>query len=77
MGESCSHVASVLFYVEATVRLREASTVTQVPAYWMLPASKTSVSYAPLRKIDFTSSKTLKRELDEKINSVSNTQDSG
>ncbi|XP_071111108.1 uncharacterized protein [Haliotis cracherodii] len=70
LGESCSHVASVLFYIEATVRLREASTVTQAPAYWMLPTSRTSVNYSPLLGIDFTSSKTLKKQLDKKISQV-------
>lgn len=32
LGESCSHVASVLFYLEAAVRLRESCTVTQKSA---------------------------------------------
>lgn len=36
LGESCSHVASVLCYIEAAVRLREVITVTQKFAYWML-----------------------------------------
>ncbi|XP_046553591.1 uncharacterized protein LOC124263024 [Haliotis rubra] len=39
LGESCSHVASMMFAVEAIVRLRETATVTQQPAYWKLPAS--------------------------------------
>ncbi|XP_046585019.1 uncharacterized protein LOC124291985, partial [Haliotis rubra] len=64
LGESCSHVASMMFPVEAIVRLRQTATVTQQPAYWKLPASLKKVNYACLRKIDFTSSKTLKKKLD-------------
>ena len=67
LGESCSHVAAVLFYVEAAVRLKEKKTVTQEAAYSVLPSRKSSVEYAPLNKIDFTSSKTLKRKLDNFI----------
>lgn len=56
-----------MFYVEAAVRLKEKKTVTQEAAYWVLPSRKSSVEYAPLNKIDFTSSKTLKRKLDNFI----------
>ncbi|XP_067654064.1 uncharacterized protein [Haliotis asinina] len=69
LGESCSHVASMMFAVEAVVRLRETATVTQQPAYWKLPASLNKINYACLKDIDFTSSKTLKKKLDLSIES--------
>ena len=39
LGESCSHVGALLFYVEAVVKIRDNKTVTQDKAYWMLPAA--------------------------------------
>ena len=37
LGESCSHVGALLFYVEAVVKIRDNKTVTQDKDYWMLP----------------------------------------
>lgn len=39
LGETCTHVGAVLFKIEAVVRIRERTTVTGVPAYWMIPNS--------------------------------------
>ena len=36
LGESCSHDAASIFFVEAAVRLKEKKTVTQEPCYWLL-----------------------------------------
>ena len=38
LGEDCSHVAALLFCIDATVRIRDSKTVTENPAYWMLPS---------------------------------------
>jgi len=35
LGETCTHVASLLFYVEAVIKLCESRTVPEVAAYWM------------------------------------------
>ena len=37
LGEACSHVAAVMFYVECAVRIRNSKTVADEKAYWMLP----------------------------------------
>ena len=57
LGETCTHVAALLFKTEAVVRARERTTVTGKPAYWMLPGSVDKVGpkvmidyfYRPLR----------------------------
>ncbi|KAK7476327.1 hypothetical protein BaRGS_00032445 [Batillaria attramentaria] len=49
LGETCSHVAALLFTVEATVRIRDSTTVTQKPAYWNMPNFK-EVAYLPAHK---------------------------
>ncbi len=46
---------AVLFKIEAAVRIRETKTVTDVPAYWMMPANVEKVQAEVGYKIDFTS----------------------
>ncbi|CAI5661639.1 unnamed protein product [Oreochromis niloticus] len=41
--ETCSHVAALLFNVEATVRICGTRTVTDEPAYWGLPGNITKI----------------------------------
>ncbi len=53
LGETCSHVASLLWAIEAGVRIRDSMTVTQKKAYWVLPPSVKEVPYAPLSCINF------------------------
>ncbi|WAR00104.1 LOW QUALITY PROTEIN: hypothetical protein MAR_024476, partial [Mya arenaria] len=64
LGETCTHVASLLFCIEA---LREGHTVTEVPAYWKLPHTFNHVSYAQLKEIDFKSAATRKRKFDTSV----------
>ncbi|XP_021355877.1 uncharacterized protein LOC110451965 [Mizuhopecten yessoensis] len=61
LGESCTHVAALLYSIEATVIVRNSKTVTQEKAYW-LPASVKGVNYSTLKDIDFTSAKTFYRK---------------
>jgi len=48
LGESCTHVAALLFAIEASVRIRQSKTCTEEKAYWMLPSSLNKVSYSPV-----------------------------
>ena len=45
LGEACSHVASLMFYIDTAVRIRDSKTVTQEKAYWMLPSALDKVDY--------------------------------
>ena len=67
LAESCSHVASVLFYVEAWTRINGKLACTQVKCTWILPTYVNEVTYAPVKDINFKSAKRLKNELDDKI----------
>ena len=72
LGESCSHVGALLFYVDATVRIRDSKTITQEKAYWLLPTIHKEIA-----DIDFTAPKTMKRKLDCRIdNNMNSTADS-
>ena len=53
LGESCSYVASLVWEIEAGVRLRNSMMVTQKRAYWVMPSSVKDVPYAPLKDILF------------------------
>ena len=63
IGEVCSHVGAVLFYIETQVKIRESKTVTDEKAYWILPASMSKVQSKSTAEIDFTSAKSKKRKL--------------
>ncbi|KAL3874727.1 hypothetical protein ACJMK2_037699 [Sinanodonta woodiana] len=60
LGESCSHFAALLFYIEEMHTYRERVSVTGKLAYWMKP-SKKSVEYKKLSCIDFRSATKLKQ----------------
>lgn len=71
LGEACTHIATLLFAVDTTVKIRDSKTVTQEPAYWLLPATHREVRYREVGEIDFTSALTKKKQLDEAIASGS------
>ena len=54
LGECCSHVAALLWALEAAVRLRETKTPTQVTAYWNTAPVKNTI-YSEVASMDFTS----------------------
>ena len=57
LGETCSHVASLLWVIGVGVEKRESLTVTQKSAYWVLPPAVKSVPYAPIKDIGFIGKK--------------------
>ena len=62
LAESCSHIASVLFYIEAWVRIHGKLACTQVKCTWLLPTFVNEVPYARVKDIDFTSAKKASRQ---------------
>ena len=66
LAESCSHIAGVLFYIEAWIRINGKFACTQVKCTWLLPTFMNEVPYARVRN-DFSSAKKLKENLDAKI----------
>ena len=57
LAESCSHIASVLFYIEAWIRINGKLACTQVRCSWLLPTYVNEVPYERVKDIDFSSSK--------------------
>ena len=74
LGECCSHVASVLFYLEVWTRLNGKLACTQVKCSWTLPTYVKEVSYAPVSDINFTSAKKIKENLDKSIDEIAEDQ---
>ena len=69
LGETCTHIAAVLFYLEAVARLQGMKTVTESgECSWIIPSYLKSAQYLPIKDIDFTSARGLKRKLDGTIN---------
>ena len=67
LGETYTHIAAVLFYLEALYRIEEVQTCTLQQCEWIIPASLKSVDYLPIQDIDFTSARGNKRKLDDTI----------
>jgi len=66
LAESCSHVASVTFYIEAVTRIQGKLACNQAKCTWILPTYVSEVPYAKVRDIDFSSAKNLKSALEQK-----------
>ena len=73
LGETCTHVAASLFYLEASSRLEEKCTCTAEPCQRVLPAFQRNMEYAEVGCIDFTSAKRKKRMEEEMANPPSPT----
>lgn len=68
LGEVCSHIASILFYLETLVRIQGTQpTCTQEKCQWVIPSYLRNAEYLPIKDIDFTSAKGKKRKLDDAI----------
>jgi len=64
LGETCTHLAAVLFYLKVVARLQGMKTVTESECSWIIPSYLKSAHYLPIKDIDFTSARGLKRKLD-------------
>ena len=63
-----THIAAVLFYLEAVARLQGMKTITESECSWIIPSYLKSAQYLPIKDIEFTSARGLKRKLDGTIN---------
>ena len=71
LWECCSHIASVLFYIEVWTRLHGRLACTQVKCTWLLPTYVKEISYAHVEDINFKSVRKFKEDLDASIKSSS------
>ena len=55
LGETCSHVGALLYWLEYSIQKREEQSCTSGPNQWLEPKSIKQVPYMELGSIDFTS----------------------
>ena len=69
LAEVCTHIASILFWLEFTVKKRESMTVTDISyTYWVAPSlQKTANTQKRLVEIDFTSPAAKKLRLNQSL----------
>lgn len=67
LGETCTHLAAVLFYLEAATRIQGKQTCTQRKCEWIMPSFLKNVEYLPVKSINFTSASKRKRNVDAMI----------
>ena len=76
LREACTHIAAVLFYLETSSRINEASLCTQQMCQRIIPAFQKNIPYLPVADIDFTSVRAKKKKLDEVIENNSSQHNS-
>lgn len=67
LGEVCTHVAAVLFYIETSTRLNGKVTCTQEECKWVIPSYQKNIPYCPIKDLDFTSAKGKKKRIDDAL----------
>ena len=67
LGEACSHVAAILFYLETAARINGILNCTQQPCQWVIPKFQKDMPYLRVKDIDFSSPKSKNRALDHAI----------
>ena len=75
LGEVCTHVAALLFYLETLYRMEEVQTCTQQQCGWIIPSASTTVQYMEIKDIDFTSARGKKRKLNEILEGTQTSSD--
>lgn len=70
VAESCSHVAALLFKIEAAVRICGSKTCTDEAAYWMITRGQRKVEPAPVHAIDYSTAAAKKSGLDKNRSGV-------
>ena len=53
LREACSHIAAILFTLDANVRAKKSMSCTSMPCSWLPPSFRT-VPFAPISGIDFS-----------------------
>ncbi len=57
LGEACTHIGAVLFYMETATKISKETSCTQQKCQWTIPSFQKNIPYLPVKEIDFTSAK--------------------
>ena len=64
LGEACTHVAAVAFFVESSCRQKGITLCTEKKCKWIVPSFQKDIPYLPVKDIDFRSAKRKKMEME-------------
>ena len=67
LGEVCTHVAAVLFYIETSTWLNGKVSCTHEQCKWVIPSCQKNIPYCPIKDLDFTSAKGKKKSIDDAL----------
>ena len=70
LGEACTHVAALLFYLETAARIDGVSSCTREQCTWVIPGYQKDIPYLPISKIDFSSPSSKRRSIEEALQNV-------
>ena len=73
LGETCSHIGALLYWVECQVHKSSEISSTSLTNNWLEPSSISSVLYQQIADIDFTSSEKKMKTLQEPIATTTTT----
>ncbi len=57
LGEACTHIGAVLFYLEASTKRSSEQSCTQSKCQWLIPSYQKEIPYLPIKDLDFSSAK--------------------
>ena len=67
LGEACTHVGAVLFYLETSTKVNNGVSCTQQKCQWVIPSFQREIPYLPVKELDFTSAKGKQKKIDSAI----------
>ena len=70
LGEACSHLAAILFALEANTRIKKSMSCTSLPCAWVPPTFQ-SVPYSTIAEIDFKQKRTPEEDSHDSKQSLS------
>ena len=76
LGEVCTHIAAVSFYLKTITQIQGKLTCTQAECEWLVPSYLKNIEYKPVKEIDFTSVKGKKGKFDEMMERVTSPESS-
>lgn len=67
LGEACTHIGAVLFYLETSTKVKNGLTCTQQKCQWVIPSFQREIPYLPVKDLSFISAKGKQKKIDASI----------
>ena len=67
LGEACSHIGAVLFYLETYTKMYGEKTCTELKCQWVIPAYQKDIPYLPVKHLDFSSAERKQKQINATV----------